>query len=258
MKNWVRTTGLVIVIAVMSMGCGHFVVKMHVEKEFVPGPGDVTLDRIFDSSDFRGGRFGPAYWLADGSGYSTLEKSEDVENGRDIVLYDPANGQRDVLVPADKLIPSGEEKPLGLSNYSWSKDGRQLMIFTNTQRVWRSNSRGDYWVLNLDNWDLKQLGGDAEESTLMFAKFSSDGERAAYVIKNNIYVENLSTGKIIQLTLDGNDNIINGTFDWVYEEEFGLRDGFRWSPDGKSIAFWQLDQTHVPGSNCIPCFRLHR
>lgn len=246
MKNWVRTTGLVIFIAIMSMGCGHIAVKMHVEREFVPGPGDVTLDRLFDSSDFRGGFFGPARWLADGSGYSTLEKSEDVDEGRDIVLYNPATGEREVLVPANKLIPVGEEKPLGLSNYSWSEDGRQLMIFTNTKRVWRSNSRGDYWVLNLDNWDLKQLGGDAGESTLMFAKFSSDGERAAYVMKNNIYVENIFTGKIIQLTRDGNDNIINGTFDWVYEEEFGLRDGFRWSPDGKSIAYWQLDQARVP------------
>ena len=75
----------------------------------------------------------------------------------------------------------------------------------------------------------------------MFAKFSPDATRVGYVSKLNIYVEELSSGTITQLTHDGGDNIINGTFDWVYEEELDDRDGFRWSPDGKTIAYWQSD-----------------
>ena len=75
----------------------------------------------------------------------------------------------------------------------------------------------------------------------MFAKFSPDGTRVAYVSNNNIYVEDINSGKITQLTSDGSKTIVNGTFDWVYEEEFSCRDGFRWSPDGKYIAYWQSD-----------------
>ena len=93
------------------------------------------------------------------------------------------------------------------------------MVFTNTRKVWRQNSRGDYWVLNLANGKLTQLGKGLEEATLMFAKFSPDGGRVAYVSKLNIYAEDIATGVITKLTKDGGDNIINGTFDWVYEEE---------------------------------------
>ena len=75
----------------------------------------------------------------------------------------------------------------------------------------------------------------------MFAKFSPDGSKVAYVSEYNIYVEDLASGKVDQLTTDGNRELINGTFDWAYEEEFFCRDGFRWSPDSKKIAYWQMD-----------------
>lgn len=214
-------------------------------------PAAITLDRLFNSGDFRGDWFGPARWLEDGSGYTTLESSEAVSQARDIVRYDPATGEREVLVSAKQLIPSGQEEALAIHNYSWSPGGNKLLVFTNSRRVWRQNTRGDYWVLDLESGSLQQLGGDAEESTLMFAKFSPDGTRVAYVQKNNLYVENLADGAITQLTSDGSRTIINGTFDWVYEEEFFLRDGFRWSPDGTAIAFWQLDAEGVGVFNMI-------
>ncbi|HUV67449.1 MAG TPA: S9 family peptidase, partial [Sedimentisphaerales bacterium] len=120
-----------------------------------------------------------------------------------------------------------------------------LLIFTNTKRVWRQNTRGDYWVLDLSDWKLQKLGGDAEPSTLMFAKFSPQGDRVAYVREKNLYVQNLKDLRITPLTEDGSDTIINGTSDWVYEEEFSLRDAFRWSPNGKFIAYWQFDTEGV-------------
>jgi dipeptidyl-peptidase-4 len=204
-------------------------------------PSLLTLDRIYSSREFRAERFGPARWLEDKSAYTTLERSKSNRDARDIVMYDAETGKREILVPANRLVPKGEKKPLSLSNYVWSSDGKKLLIFTNTKRVWRQNTRGDYWVLDLSDWNLHKLGGNAEPSMLMFAKFSPDGNRVGYVIKHNIYVEDLKDHKIIQLTKDGSETIINGTFDWVYEEEFGLRDGWRWSPDGKWIAYWQLD-----------------
>ncbi len=118
--------------------------------------------------------------------------------------------------------------------------------------MWRQNTRGDYWVLDLTSGKLRKLGGSAAKpSTLMFAKFSPDGRRVGYVREFNLYVEDLASGKITQLTSDGSRTVINGTFDWVYEEELDDRDGWRWSPDGKSIAFWQLVADSVRDFNLI-------
>ena len=216
----------------------------------------LTLEAIFKDFEFEAKKPGQIRWLKDGSGYTaleTVEKYQDVKPERDeegeiikwpedIVIYDPASLERKVLISAAQLTPAGEEKALTIDDYIWSEDRSRLLIYTNSVKVWRTKSRGDYWMLDINSGDLWQLGGvDAEESTLQFAKFSPDATRVAYVRKDNIYVQDLESREIGQLTDDASDTIINGLFDWVYEEEFHARDGFRWSPDGKKIAFWQLD-----------------
>ncbi|MFP4549128.1 MAG: S9 family peptidase, partial [Fidelibacterota bacterium] len=203
--------------------------------------GRLTLERLYKDNEFSLNHFGPAKWLADGSGYTTLEKSADFPDARDIIKYDPSTGNWSILVNAGELIPEGKDQPLQIKNYKWSSDGKQLLIFTNSVKVWRYETRGDYWVLDLAKGKLSKLGKFAAPSTMMFAKFSPDCKKVGYVVKNNIYVETLKNSKIVQLTVDGSDRIINGTFDWVYEEELSCRDGFRWSPDSKKIAYWQSD-----------------
>lgn len=205
----------------------------------------LTIDRLFKKPEFRGERFGPARFLDNGKSYTTLEKSETVKKARDIIKYDTESGKRTVLVSAELLIPKGDTTALSISNYEWSTDKNMLLIFTNTKRVWRYKTRGDYWVLNLKTENLMKLGGDAPESSLMFTKFSPDNKNVAYVSKHNVFVQNLSDGKITQLTFDGSNTTINGTFDWVYEEELSNRDGFRWSPDSKYISYWQLDASGI-------------
>ncbi len=209
-------------------------------------PSDVvlTVDSIFT---YRTQPLGPVRWQSDGSGYFALEASPGKPNSVDLVRYGAATGDRTVFVGADKLTPAGAKSPLSVEEFEFSPDGQKLLIFTNSARVWRSNTRGDYWVFDLKDSSLRKLGGDARPSTLMFAKFSPDGTRVGYVRENNIYVESLSGGKpaIRQITSDGSRYIINGTFDWVYEEELFCRDGFRWSPDGKNIAYWQLNSEGV-------------
>ena len=204
----------------------------------------LTLEDIYSNDLFKVKGFGPIRWMKDNKAYSTLEKNAIIE-GDDIVVYNAESSTRRVSVNAKQLVPNGGKKPLSIDNYIWSDDNNKLLIFTNTRKVWRQNSRGDYWVLNLVDGKLSQLGKGLEEATLMFAKFSPDGNRVAYVCRLNIYVEVIATGEITKLTKDGGDNIINGAFDWVYEEELGDLDGFRWSPDGKNISYWQSDTKEV-------------
>ncbi len=205
---------------------------------------ELTLPDIYKNGTYRQNRFGPIRWMKDGTGYSSIEKSTKLE-GDDIVRYDAIQGNRSILVSAEELTPVGESKPLAVADYHWSDDNSKLLIFTNTRKVWRYNTRGDYWVLDLKSRKLSQLGKGIPATTLMFAKFSPDATRVAYVSENNIFVESLDSGKITQITSDGDKDIINGTFDWVYEEELDCRDGFRWSPDGKNISYWQSDTKGV-------------
>jgi len=200
----------------------------------------LTLEDLYKNNVFGQKGINTVCWMKDNMGYSVLEENDKI-GGKDIVTYDALSGNREVLVSAGRLIPVGEKDPISISNYTWSEDNGKLLIFTNTRKVWRYNTRGDYWVLDMKSGKLTQIGNSMESSYLMFAKFSPDGGKVGFVYKNNIYVQILETGLVDQLTYDGNDHIINGTFDWVYEEELDCRDGFRWSPDSKRISFWQMD-----------------
>jgi len=220
----------------------------------------LSLEQIYKEKDFKAERSTYFTWLDDGTGYTVLEERESDKNnqddkakddehgvkGNDIVFYNADGTGRKVLVSYEKLIPKGDKEPLTVESYQWSKDGKWLMVFTNGEQVWRSRSRGDFWLLNLETDSLYQLGGEnIEAKKLMFAKFSPDSSKVAYVRDNNIYMEKVGSKAVTALTTDGNDTIVNGNFDWVYEEEFTIRDGFRWSPDNKSIAYWQLDTSGV-------------
>lgn len=222
-----------------------FLIQSSTAQTITTDVGELTIDRIFKSREFRQERFGPARWINEGKAYTTLEKSSDYKGARDIMAYETESGKKSILVAAKQLIPTGDTIPLNLSNYSWSHDKQKLLIFTNTKRVWRTHTKGDYWVLNLKTKQLQQVGKGLKESSLMFTKFSPDDSRVAYVSEHNIYVEDLKTGKQTQVTDDGSDTMINGTFDWAYEEEFSCQDGFRWSPDGQSIAYWQVDASGI-------------
>lgn len=199
----------------------------------------LSVGRIFDSSEFRVEDYGGVTWRKHGPGYFRFENASG--GGRDLVCVDPATDDKRVIVPSQAFVPSGETAPLGIDSFEFSDDESKLLIYSNSKKVWRQRSRGDYWVLDVTSRELKQLGGNAPPSSLQFARFSPDGSKAAYVRQHNLYVQDLDTLKLTALTTDGSPTLINGTFDWVYEEELGLSAGFRWSPDSQSIAYWQLD-----------------
>ena len=196
------------------------------------------------SGEFRSERFGPARWL-DGAHYATLEPKEGAET-LELVRYEAVSGARSVLVSAAMLWVPDEGRALTVEDYAFSPDGSWLMVFTDSRRVWRHNTRGEFYVLPLDGSRApRRLGGRQPKSTLQFAKFSPDSSRVGYVSQNDLFVEQVVGGAQTRLTDDGSKTVINGTFDWVYEEEFDCRDGFRWSPDGAHVAYWQLDCSGV-------------
>ena len=213
-----------------------------------PKSPSLSLERIHDKEDLKEKRF-TLKWLDDGDRYTFLKKStqEKYKDSKEIWLAtatDPDDCK--ILVSAADLVAKGAETPLEIDGYDFFPDHSLLLIFTNSERVWRSNSRGDYWVYNLQDKTLKKLGGPgAEPSSLLFAKPSPRGTHVAYVRENHIHMESLKDHSIRTLTTSKNNQTFNGRFDWVYEEELGIRDGFRWSPDGSAIAYWQFDETGV-------------
>jgi dipeptidyl-peptidase 4 len=209
-------------------------------------PAMLTLDRIFADSEFKEGLLGTYRWSKLTATYFTLDATKGDGKGQDLVRNDAASGKNEILVPASEFVPEGASEPLKIDAFEFSADESRLLIYTNSQRVWRQKTRGDYWVLELGKpGSLRQLGGESEPATLMFAKFSPDGSRVAYVHENNIHVQELDSMKITSATTDGSPTLINGTSDWVNEEELGIRDAFRWSPDGSRILFWQFDTSGV-------------
>lgn len=196
--------------------------------------------RRITNGEFRTERFGPARWL-DGAHYATLEPKPD-SRVLELARYEATTGKREVIVSAAMLWVESEGCALQIEDYTFSEDRRTLLVFTDSARVWRHKTRGEFYALPLDGSQApRRLGDKLPKSTLQFAKFSPDGSRVGYVSQNDLYVEDLRTGKQTRLTHDGSKTVINGTFDWVYEEEFDCRDGFRWSPDGEHLAYWQLD-----------------
>ncbi len=200
----------------------------------------LTVHTIWGAGEFASDLVDVA-WMKDGKSYTTLD--DDASGNADLYRVDAVTGKKDLLVRGAELVPPGARQPVHIEEYSFSADGSKLLIFTNSARVWRLNTKGTFFV-----WDLaaKRLAPVSEKPGYqMFAKFSPDGRLVGFVRDNNIYVTDLATGAETALTSDGGESVINGTSDWVYEEELDLRDAFRWSPDGKRIAFWRLDQSAI-------------
>ncbi len=177
-------------------------------------------------------------WTKDGNSYYQAEAGE-------IVKYSLPDLTKEVVVAKSKLVLKPTQKPIDINSFSFSEDGKKVLVFTNAQKVWRYKTRGDYYILDQVNGQIRQVGSKLAPASLMFAKFSPDGSKVAFVSNYNLYVEDLTSAIVTRLTFDGNRKLINGTFDWAYEEEFFCRDGFRWSPDSRQIAYWQIDARKV-------------
>jgi dipeptidyl-peptidase-4 len=206
------------------------------------------LRRTDTTQEFGGGGRGAGAvtsgrWVDGGQAYTTQERTP---SGRtEIVRYDTATGRREVLLTPEQLTPPQIGKPLSYSDFTSSIDGRRVLFATNGRLTMIRKTASDYWILDRADHSWRKLGGGSATG-LLYAKLSPDGTHAAYVRDDNLYVEDTRSGQITPLTEDGGLTTINGTSDYVYEEEFSVRDAFQWSPDSERIAYLQFDDSGVP------------
>lgn len=199
-----------------------------------PAQKQLSVETIFGTRELSGTLPSAVQWTPDGKAFTYFRRSE--EGTLNIWRYDPASKQRSILLDSKKvaiLAEQKQEKRFVLGNYFWSPDGKSILLPSNN----------DLYLYDLASGSTRQLTNDeAEERDPQFAP---DGRQIAYLKNHNLMVHDLASGSVRQLTNEGEEHILVGRFDWVYEEEFSIRTGFFWSPDSRQIAYYQLDEREV-------------
>jgi len=201
----------------------------------------LSLEEIWGSSKLMP-RTVPGFdWMKDGRYYAALD-------GNEVVQHDVATGKAvQTLVPAANLRPAGQSAAIKLDGYSFNADEQKLLLSTQTEPIYRHSTKANYFVYDRGSKKLVPLSAGGKQGN---ATFSPDGKRVAFTRDNNIYVVDLATMQEQAVTTNGAFNkIINGSTDWVYEEEFGFAKGFAWSPDSKRLAYYTFDESQVPEYN---------
>ncbi len=196
----------------------------------------ITIDDVFGKGTFSPKRISGVNWMNDGKYYSA-------QSGSDIYKVDVTTGQPVETIFNGDLLPDGNR----LNDYSFSGDEQKLLLRTNVEMIYRRSFTADYLVYDIESKSVEALSENGRQS---YATFSPDGSMVAFVRDNNLFYKDLSSNEETQITTDGQFNeIINGSTDWVYEEEFGFVKAFFWSPDNQKIAYYRFNETAVPEYN---------
>ncbi len=195
---------------------------------------DITLEEIWKENQFYPKSVRGFNSMNDGEHYSTMER---VEDGQEIIKYKFKSGKK-----VRTLFKSADFEIQKVGRYTFSEDEKQLLLATETEKIYRHSSKSVFYIYNVFTDKLTKLTDDK----VMYATFSPQANKVAYVFENNLFIQNIKSGKVIQVTTDGEKNhIINGASDWVYEEEFALVRSFEWAPDGEHIAYYKFDESAV-------------
>lgn len=198
---------------------------------------DITVEKIWQDYEFFGNSVDGFRSMKDGN-YFTKQTTTGPKQGITKHAFTDVEGSGEVLIPAAVLAK------IEMDDYEFNSDETKALLSTQTTEIYRRSYTAVYYLYDLKTKELQPLDEVRQPQTL--AEYSPDGTKVSYIFERNLYVKDIATGKVKQLTKDGQENaIINGTTDWVYEEEFSIIKGYEWSPDSKYIAFLRFDETNV-------------
>lgn len=198
-----------------------------------------TLDDIFASSKFQTKSLSSVQWIEQGRKFSYLE-TDSLTRTRNLYVYSVADRKQELVIDGATLAVSPGGRPFRIGSYEWSSDGKNVLI-TGTLPARRVKTGGNVGVYDVETKTFRMLTDTTSEQTNI--KFSPDGSKIGFVRANNLFMVDVESRVETRLTFDGSADTLNGVFDWVYEEEFAIIDGWQWSPNGERIAFWRLDQS---------------
>lgn len=205
-----------------------------------------SLDDIFRNQTFEVNTVHGINWMQNGEYYTSLVSDQNT-NISNIVMFDISSGNAvKTLVSGEELIPEGQNQPIHFTAYSLNAEENQVLLATEVESIYRRSSKARFYVYQLNSNTLRELYPEK----VSYATFSPDGSRVAYVRENNLYYKTLDNMQETAVTTDGRFNeIIYGSSDWVYEEEFAFAKGFFWSPDSRKLAFYKFNESDVKEYN---------
>ncbi len=191
----------------------------------------ITIDDIYTNYTFWSKSVYGINWMNDGRYYSTLKENK-------ILKYDVTTGE-----PVETILDGNSLADVTIAGYEFNADEKYILLLTDKQSIYRRSYTAIYYLYNRQTKELQKL--DTER--IAYATVSPDGTKVAYTKNNNLYYVNLANKQVVKVTNDGEHNkIINGSTDWVYEEELSFTKAFFWSPDSKKLAYYRFDESQVP------------
>ena len=205
---------------------------------------EITLEDIWTKGTFRQETIDGLSSMQDGNHYTSLEMNDKGAESA-VVKYEYKTGKKiGNIISSSELISALTGKPITIDSYEFSADENKILIATETEKIYRHSTREVYYVYDIKTQKLDDVAGDTDK--LMYGTFSPDGNKVAFVKNNNLFVKDLQSKELIQVTKDGKLNeIINGATDWVYEEEFEFNQAYQWNALGNKIAFYRFDESGV-------------
>lgn len=198
------------------------------------GQKQISIEDIYANGTFYQENLGNLNWMNDGQFYTALVSNE-------IVKFDVTSGDKVAT------LVNGNNLDIRINGYEFSKDERKIILLTDKKNIYRRSYTGEYYIYSFADKDLKKVSSEGRQS---YVSFSPDNSKVAFVRDNDLFYVDLKNMKEYAVTEDGKEGmIINGSSDWVYEEELRLTKAFDWSPDGKRLAFIRFDESQVPEYN---------
>jgi dipeptidyl-peptidase-4 len=198
---------------------------------------EISLSDIWKKHKFSARTVRGIRSMNDGEHYCTLNRKGE------IVEFSYRDGEQTRIIATEAEMQAGAEEKIEIDDYQFSNDESMILISTNTEEIYRHSTKSHFFIWNVENKTISKLSDNGKQR---LAEFSPDGTKVAFVRDNNLFIKDLKQDKEYQITNDGKDRfIINGTCDWVYEEEFSFTKAWFWSPDSKKIAFLRFDETNV-------------